>query len=48
MTWLHEHGVISSFADYEDLPLVVLEDARMVMLAEAQRQERADAMRKRR
>lgn len=36
MRWLREHGVIASYDDYVGLPVIVLEDARMVMAAESQ------------
>lgn len=46
MRWLREHGVIASYDDYVGLPVMVLEDARMVMSAacqhEAAEAERAD------
>lgn len=38
--WLHEHGLVNSWADAYRLPLYVLEDARMLMIAEAERDER--------
>lgn len=39
MKWLREHGLVSSYADYEDLPVEVLEQARVLMNAEADAQE---------
>ncbi len=35
MRWLREHGLISSYDDYVDLPVTVLDDARMLMEAQA-------------
>lgn len=35
MRWLREHGLISNVADYDALPFPVLEDARLLMDAEA-------------
>lgn len=35
MTWLKEHGLISSWRDYEAMPLEMLEDARLLMRADA-------------
>lgn len=40
MKWLREHGVISTYDDYAELPAMVLEDARLVMEAEAIAAER--------
>lgn len=42
MRWLKEHGLISSLADYEDLPVGVLEDARAVMEAEVIEHQRRE------
>jgi hypothetical protein len=42
MTWLHEHGFIASYADYLALPYGVLEDTRLVMMAEAQDRARKE------
>lgn len=35
MSWLHDHGLISKFEDYFDLPISVIDDTRAVMDAEA-------------
>lgn len=35
MGWLREHGLISKYEDYLDLPMSVLEDARLLMEGEA-------------
>lgn len=42
MAWLAERGLISCWADYEALPFHVLDDARMLMEAEANRRARLD------
>jgi hypothetical protein len=34
MRWLREHGVTATWRDYRDLPLPLLDDARLVMEAE--------------
>ena len=48
MKWLHEYGLVSNLDDYEMLPLPVLEDARLLMEAQAidMRRERADGNRR--
>ena len=43
MKWLAEHGLISNVADYEALPLPVIEDARLVMESEWAHQEQLNA-----
>jgi len=43
MRWLHDAGVISNYDDYVGLPLRVLQDARLVMAAEAVQQNRQAA-----
>lgn len=43
MKWLHEHGLISNYEDYLDLPPSVIEDARILMAADSARRERDDA-----
>jgi len=43
MRWLHDAGVISNYDDYVGLPLRVLQDARLVMAAEAGHQNRQAA-----
>ncbi|MCC6959231.1 MAG: hypothetical protein IT301_05240 [Dehalococcoidia bacterium] len=43
MRWLRENGVISSYDDYVGLPLRVLQDARLLMAAEAQHLSRERA-----
>lgn len=43
MRWLHEHGAISNLADYLALPVPVLEDARLLMDAEASAKKSAEA-----
>ncbi len=40
MTWLHEHGLVSCYEDYRELPMGVLEDARLVMVADFQDRDR--------
>lgn len=40
MGWLHEHGLIGNYDDYVGLPVCVLEDARLLMEAEAAKAER--------
>lgn len=39
MAWLKEHGIISSWRDYDDMPLRTWSDARMVMYAEGKAQQ---------
>jgi hypothetical protein len=41
--WLREYGLISNFADYQDLPLPVLEEARLLMEAQDGESERQAA-----
>ena len=43
--WLARNGLVSSYADYLNLPLAVLEDCRMVMAAEIMRRKVEDARR---
>lgn len=38
--WLHEAGLIGCYDDYVALPFRVLQDARLVMAAEAQQKNR--------
>ena len=40
MNWLHEHGVVANYDDYLALPMAVLNDCRLVMVAEAEDSER--------
>lgn len=43
IAWLHEHGLAANYRDYLDLPLGVLQDARLLARAEdiyRRRQER--------
>lgn len=35
MRWLHDNGLISRYDDYFDLPLSVIEDARLIRNAQA-------------
>jgi hypothetical protein len=39
MNWLKEYGLIANYRDYLDLPLSVLEDARLVMHVDVQHRE---------
>lgn len=48
MRWLHEHGLISNWWEYEALPLTVLEDARLAIEAEARWLKEAKSRRGRR
>lgn len=34
MKWLREHGAIATYDDYTSLPAAVLDDARLLMVAE--------------
>jgi hypothetical protein len=43
MAWLRDHGVIGNYDDYVALPVAVLDDARMLMAAEAEEQQRQQA-----
>ena len=38
MRWLREHGLIATYDDYLSLPIAVLDDARLVMGAEWERE----------
>lgn len=40
MAWLHEHGLIGNYDDYVELPACVLDDARLLIEAEAAKAER--------
>jgi hypothetical protein len=39
MGWLHERGLISSWRDYDEMPLRMWSDARMLMEHEAKAQQ---------
>ena len=41
MNWLHDRGLISSYGDYVELPVTVLDDARILMDAELAQAKRA-------
>lgn len=35
MRWLHEHGILAAYGGLAEVPVAVLEDARLLMEAEA-------------
>lgn len=39
-TWMHEHGISSSYNDFLDLPLSVVEDCELLMAFDAEERER--------
>lgn len=42
MTWLHQHGLISNYDDFCNLPAAVLEDAQLMIEHEAKVKEQQE------